>query len=129
MKYKKITEHIYRNDIVFFLMCKTDKPIKDKLKKEFPKVYEEIKDIDLIEHSGGKCLLYPDDGFIGIITRKRGNIENDVSSLAHECLHAVMSILNNRGVEYGTDTYSHNEAFTYLLENLMFEGVGLLKLK
>ncbi len=131
MKHKIIYEPVYRMHYAYFLNCndKDNKVIKDKIKKEFPKVYEELKDVNLVKDIGGKCILEPELGFIGIISRKRSSIENDIASLAHECLHATMCSLNQCNVEYFDNMYSHNEAFTYLLEHLVYEGVCLLKLK
>lgn len=124
MKYRQVQENIYRNTYFFLLECQNDKEIKKKLERVCPKVYEEIKDIDLIAHSGGKALMFPELGKHVIITRKRSNKINDTGVLAHECLHATMSTLNAAGVAYDTHPMAWNEAHTYLLEYLVCEGIA-----
>ncbi len=132
MRSRFIEDRIYRNTFGFFLHCadNDETSILRKIKQRFPKVAASIvagNDRDFLKGKGGCCFLYPDDGFIAIITVKRNCFESDVATLAHECLHATMSLLNSRDVEYGTDTYSFNEAYTYLHEFLVFEGVSILE--
>jgi len=101
---------IYNANIFLFIGSHKD------YQKHLEKKYNLDQEKD--EHRQGEfCHLTSDDGFnIYFIWIRRFNwLTSDYSALAHECIHASYSILNNVGIEVS----SHNhEALTYLFDSI-----------
>ena len=61
-----------------------------------------------------------------IMIRQRGVDSDTLSLLAHECLHLTFAVLYDAGFKYSEDS---EEAFTYFLQNILFQCLEVFKKK
>lgn len=70
-----------------------------------------------VEGCTGKTLMLENRGDIAIVV---WTLRKDIDVIAHECLHAVNYILENRGVQA---SWGNDEAQAYLLTELIGEAL------
>lgn len=120
LKHKYYYDNTYDVQYVFLLNVKNDEEVIKILKKHYKQTYKFYKaekgDVS-IDNSGGKTILGKYRQLIMIPKMKKYNLPYWYSILAHECLHSVISIFEQRGVRLETD--SNNEHFTYYLDSLI----------
>lgn len=93
-------------------------------KKELKKVKRHFKDkktVDMLE-SDDYCGLHIGDGFIGYVVV----LNNEISTLAHELLHAVQTICEVRGIE---DQETSAYLMTYFMKNILDKKRNKIKEK
>lgn len=127
LKHSYWHDELYRVNYIFILNVKDDKEVEKILKKYYPKTYkfylEEKKHGGVsIAKSSGKCIQSVSRHII--LIRKHDFLKESMwwGILAHECLHSVMRVFYDRGLEYvSNDT---NEHYTYYLELLINKSHG-----
>lgn len=125
LKHHYFYDEMYAHHFVFILNVTSDKQLEKILKSNYPmghSIYkaecEKDKDL-LVKNIGGGTLTNDNATGSIIIVVDQEDESIFYSVLAHECLHAVMDVLNSRGVEYSPKKEAANEAFTYYLSYLM----------
>lgn len=120
-KYKFISVSIYKREIGVFIGSRRD--FQDWTRQFYKEdgTYSGLVELigDTPEGSDVASFWSNKDTGDGIIElRKLPQTPREIAQCAHEALHGVFRILDYVGVTY--EQYGKNEAFTYLLEHLIF---------
>jgi len=122
LKHKHWYDEIYDVHYVFLLNISKDSQVNEILKKNYKHTYKYYKEQKnnhnvSIENSSGKNIQSRYRQIILVRKMKKYDHAIWYGILAHECLHAMLYIFNDRGVK--NDGTGYNEHFTYYLESLI----------
>ena len=111
---KVIYNETFKSEIFFFWNCEKEEVIEMIMLEHGIDISDK-----LIGNDGGSLSFHFEDGDMSILWTR----ENNVSILAHECIHVVTSLLKFRQIK---TTYENQEIICYLVEWLLNKTIPLI---
>lgn len=115
MKYLEINDPVL-NCITYYYIATTLQEVIDNLKSEFKNITSETIDFNDVRNDCDGCVFSVDIDISPTYQPKRFVVvllSDDVPTLAHELLHLVRMIFDDRGVPFNSD---NDEMIAYYLE-------------